>query len=146
MDGVTSSGSTKGGRTMNFQQARRTLATAAVVFACSAMATGLVACSDDESTDATSASGSTSTPTSGTSTGTTDTTDTSDGTNTTDGTDATDGATTVADQGSDTTDVTASTEPVVTADPAVTVPFVPGNGDTVPVQTVATLPPVASMP
>ena len=143
MDGVTSSGSTKGGRTMNFQQARRTLATAAVVFACSAMATGLVACSDDESTDATSASGSTSTPTSGTSTGTTDTTGTSDGTDATDATDATDGATTVADQGSDTTDATASTEPVVTADPAVTVPFVPGNGDTVPVQTVATLPPVA---
>ncbi len=129
---------------MNFQQARRTLATAAVVFACSAMTTGLVACSDDdEATASGSASGTTATPASGTSTETTGSTDGTDATDATDATDGTDDATTVADQGSDTTDASPSTEPVVTADPAVTVPFVPGNGDTVPVQTVATLPPVA---
>jgi hypothetical protein len=118
--------------------ARRVVATIAVAL----LATGVVACSDDDGTSVASTlpGDPTSTPTSGT-------TDSS----IPDGTDDTGAGTTVAGTASDTTDGDASgttaaptaTEVEVTVDPSATVPFVPGNGDTVPVQTVATLPPVA---
>lgn len=118
-------------------RARRALATVTVALAVTGLATGLVACSDDDETTAASTLPPESTsPASSTAT--------SDSTGTTDAT-----GTTVADTVTGTTDpdappTTAGTPATeVTIDPDATVPFVPGNGDTVPVQTVATLPPVA---